>query len=369
MLISREHYLSNKEGSVSGRYVTIDDLSIFLNKVSRIVGIAVAGTSVQQRPIYCLTVGKGKTTILIWSQMHGNESTCTKSLLDLVNYLLGSDTMARRITAACSLKIIPILNPDGATVYTRENANLIDLNRDAAERSQPESRVLRQIYDKLQPDYCFNMHDQRSIFAAGSSGKPATVSFLAPAHDLERSVSPTRERSMQLILGMHQALQALIPGQTGRYDDAYNPNCVGDTFQALQTPTILFEAGHSGRDYQREQTREYIFHALQHALELITIPRVDAPDTDSYFAIPENQKLFFDILIRNADQINPKYKKGTDIGILYKEVLRDSQIVFEPIIEASGLLEGNFGHTCYDCLEEKDKHNLAKDKELSSLLV
>ncbi len=368
MPISREHYLLIKEGSVTGRYVPMDDLGSFLKKVTQKISVAVAGTSVRKRPIHTLTLGNGKNTILIWSQMHGNEATCTRSLLDLVNYLLSPDKMAQEIAAACTLKIIPILNPDGAAVYTRENANMIDLNRDAADRSQPESKVLREVYEAMQPDYCFNMHDQRSLFAAGNTGKPATVSFLAPAHDLERSVSPTRERSMELIAGMHQVLQTLIPGQTGRYDDAYNPTCVGDTFQALRSPTILFEAGHTGKDYQREQTREYIFHALLHALEQITSPPADVPGTDLYFAIPENQKLFYDILIRNADQINPKYEKGTHLGILYQEVLRDSQIVFEPKIEASGPLSGYFGHASYDCLLEEDRSKLSKDKALRSLL-
>ena len=172
----------------------------------------------------------------------------------------------------------------------------------------------------------------------------------------------------QLIAGMHQVLQTLIPDQTGRYDDAYNPNCVGDTFQALRSPTILFEAGHTGKDYQREQTREYIFHALLQALEQITSPPADIPGTDLYFAIPENQKLFYDILIRNADQINPKYEKGTHLGILYQEVLRDSQIVFEPKIEASGPLSGYFGHASYDCLLEEDRSKLSKDKALRSLI-
>ena len=49
------------------------------------------------------------------------------------------------ILKACTLYIIPILNPDGAKAYTRLNANEVDLNRDAQDLSQPESKVLRAV--------------------------------------------------------------------------------------------------------------------------------------------------------------------------------------------------------------------------------
>ena len=68
--------------------------------------------------------------------MHGNESTGTKAVFDLLNYLQSNDLFAQMITKEITLKIIPILNPDGAQQYTRKNANEIDLNRDAVEELQ-----------------------------------------------------------------------------------------------------------------------------------------------------------------------------------------------------------------------------------------
>ena len=38
-------------------------------------------------------------------------------------------------------------------------------------------------------------------------------------------------------------LQLSIPDQVGRFDDSFNPNCTGDQYSLLGTPTILIESG------------------------------------------------------------------------------------------------------------------------------
>ena len=55
---------------------------------------------------------------------------------------------------------------------------------------------------------------------------------------------------MAIIAELNEMLQEFIPGQVGRYDDGFNINCVGDTLQQLNIPTILFEAGHFPNDYK-----------------------------------------------------------------------------------------------------------------------
>ena len=120
----------------------------------------------------------GNKRILLWSQMHGNESTGTKALFDLFNCFSNNSSEFTTILENCTLLFIPMLNPDGAEVYTRVNANNIDLNRDAKSLTQPESRILRSIFVKIKPDLCLNLHDQRSIYGL-KSGLSATISFLA----------------------------------------------------------------------------------------------------------------------------------------------------------------------------------------------
>lgn len=317
------------------------------------LGILEIGTSVHGQPLYAFPMGTGKRKVLMWSQMHGNESTTTKAVWDMVNFLRSSEPLATAILSQCRLMIVPMLNPDGALAYTRENLNLVDLNRDAQAQTQPESRAIARLFESFAPDHCFNLHDQRTLFGAGRSGKVATVSFLSPASDPERVLTPNRIAAMQLIAAMSDHLQQWIPGQIGRFDDGFNANCIGDTFQMAGVPTILFEAGHYPGDYDREKTREYIFHALLKALETIAGDGHGQYAAQDYFAIPENEKLFFDILVRDPGAINPVLR-GQKLGIRYREELRGGKIEFVPEIADIGPLVGHFGHLELEAVDCKE---------------
>ena len=210
---------------------------------------------------------------------------------------------------------------------------------------------------------------KRSIFNVGDTKMPATVSFLAPAYDARRSNSATRDISMQLIVAMNKILQTTIPGRVGRYDDTFNPNCVGDAFQMLNTPTILIEAGHSPEDYEREQTRMFIFFALTEALNEICEGGVEDLNVAEYLNIPENNKLFFDILIKNVGLLNSKYRKEENIGVLYKEVLENKAVLFQPYIEKTGTLTSQFGHLVLDCKNAEDVEKLKELPAVHNLLI
>ncbi len=368
MTLESFDYLSIKEKSVFGRYVVNESIDGFLEKIKRNVEVKIVGKSVLDLPIRSTVIGTGLKKIFMWSQMHGNESTTTKAVLDLINYLNSDHPKAEAVLKSCTIMIIPILNPDGAAAFTRVNANAVDLNRDAQQRTQPESKVLRSVFEAFQPDYCFNLHDQRTIFSVGDTPKPATLSFLAPAHDEIRSISPARSLSMKLIVAMNRRLQKQIPGQVGRYDDAFNADCVGDTFQMTGTPTILFEAGHYPDDYDRERTREYIYQALMVGLHAISNEKFSELNPSEYFLIPENQKKYFDVLIRNAHVIDQSLKKGDAIGILYVETLTYEAIDFVPKIEKTGSLDGYYGHKTYNCLIDSDLKALERHSAVNQLL-
>ncbi|GAA3580810.1 M14 family zinc carboxypeptidase [Snuella lapsa] len=336
-------FQGQKEHTLTHRYVTNSHIVHLLDDLKKHVDVEVIGTSVLNDSIWGLKIGTGNKRILMWSQMHGNESTTTKAIFDLLNTFVNVSSL-NYILEACTLYIIPILNPDGAKVYTRINANEVDLNRDAQLLSQPESLVLKQAFEAFKPHFCYNLHGQRTIFSAGKTNKPATVSFLAPAQDKDCTITANRKVAMEVIGVMNGALQQLIPNQIGVYDDAFNLNCVGDTFQSKNVPTILFEAGHFHNDYEREHTREYIYISLLSSLDYIAKHNVDGSNYKSYLDIPENEKCFLDIIIRNVNLGTETEETIADVGVLYQEKLVDSKVEFIPKIESIGNLDGFFGH-------------------------
>ncbi|NAS30518.1 peptidase M14 [Flavobacteriaceae bacterium R38] len=338
------------EPALKDRYIPLSKIEPLLFSLKKNASLEKIGTSVGGLAIYKIKIGNGKKKVLMWSQMHGNESTTTKSVFDLINFLDDENEVSKKIISECEIHIIPILNPDGALAYTRINKNEIDLNRDAQNLSQPESKILKKFREEIAPDFCFNLHGQRTIFNVGDMNKPATVSFLSPAEDENRTITTTRKKSMELIAVMNKLLQKHIPGQVGRYDDSFNINCVGDTFQSLGVPTILFEAGHFPGDYERDVTRKFIFYALVSALEYISVNKVNGNDFESYFDIPENGKLFYDIILRNVPVLIDEKVVLQDVGVLYKEKLKNDAIIFEPNIENIGSLHYLYAHKEYlDC--------------------
>lgn len=337
-------YNQYREASVYGRYVALEHIEQFLFQYNA----TIIGTSVLGKPIYKLQFGTGKIRILMWSQMHGNESTTTKSVLDFINFLHSKSEISTNLLNTFTFCLLPMLNPDGAKLYTRENANGVDLNRDANDLSQPESVILRKTFDSFQPNFCFNLHDQRSIYGVGNLGTPATVSFLAPAYNENRDVNKVRADAMGVIVAMNAALQKFIPNQVGRFDDTFNLNCVGDTFQSLNVPTVLFEAGHFANDYDREITRKYIFIALLSGISHIYENDIVLNEIDNYLNIPQNNIVFYDFVYKNVKINYDSKEKIINLAAQYDEVLIADQIIFEAHIVQIDNLENYSGHVIVD---------------------
>lgn len=344
-----DNYNLYKYSHISGRYLPYAEIRKYLKlKASYRIEEKLVGHSVKGEPITLLKLGRGDYKVFMWSQMHGNESTTTKAVLDLINFLNTNEDIAPEILDRLTLYIIPILNPDGANAYTRVNANKVDLNRDSVNLTQPESKVLRKTFEEINPDFCFNLHDQRTIFSVGNTNNPATISFLAPSEDEARTITPTREKAMELISIMVKELQAHIPGKLGRFDDSFNLSCIGDMFTHLGKPTILFEAGHYPDDYEREVTRKYIFLALVTALQNLAENEIKGSNYTLYLELPENEKRFFDILIKNYPFKGEELSNENEIGVLFKENLQNNNIFLFPYVEKIGNLQNSFGHKTID---------------------
>ncbi|MDT0551911.1 M14 family zinc carboxypeptidase [Urechidicola vernalis] len=347
-------YASNFQNKLKGLRILFKDIEPLINDLSNTFKVEKLGDSVRGIPIYKIKIGSGKKRILIWSQMHGNESTGTKAVFDLFNFFGNPeefDNLKSTILKECTIVFIPMLNPDGAIKYTRENENEIDLNRDAVDLNAIESRLLRKELEDFDPQFCFNLHDQRTIFNVKGTKNPATISFLAPSEEITRKITKGRTETMSVIVSMNNFLQSCIPNHIGRYTDEYYPTATGDNFQKLGYNTILIEAGHFQEDYEREITRKYNFFALIDGLVFLS-NNDDYNHYKSYFEIPNNDKKFYDIVYRNAKLVENRMESIVDFGVLFKYKVIDNKLVKYNFSEVIRHGEVHYGHVEID-LENK----------------
>ena len=324
------------------------------------------GKSTENREIYLIKAGTGKTKVLLWSQMHGNEPTATGAVFDILNFL-SSDLLKdekKSILSELSLYIVPMVNPDGAQVFKRRNAIDIDLNRDAARLEATETKILKKLRDDINPDFGFNLHDQEIYYTAGATANPATISFLTPSFNVEKDIDHSRRASMELIVLMNQLLQKYIPNQIGRYNDDFMPTAFGDNMQKWGTSTILIESGGYKNDPEKQVVRKMNFLGIMAALYNLSLGNQDEIYYMDYFKIPENKKeKLFDLLIRNANiQLNGQ-NFVTDIGIRRKEVDNEefTKFKYKGEIADIGDLSYYFG---YDEIDANGLSALTNEKYL-----
>jgi len=101
-----------------------------------------------------------KATLLLIARQHGNEPAGTEAALALLEHFATAPTaLEQEILKFLRLAAIPVANPDGAAVGRRVNANGVDLNRDWAALSQPETRMIDAAVRRLQPDAILDLHE------------------------------------------------------------------------------------------------------------------------------------------------------------------------------------------------------------------
>ncbi|WP_026898531.1 M14 family metallopeptidase [Daejeonella oryzae] len=343
-----------QEHSISNRFFKHTEVQILLNNLnSEKFILTQIGHSAEGRAIHLVKYGKGATRIFLWSQMHGDEATATMALFDLFNFLEADDEqgeLRNSISNNCTLYILPMVNPDGAEYFTRRNAQGIDINRDFNKRQSPEAIILAETRDQINPHFGFNLHDQSTIWSAGKSGNPATISVLAPAFDAELTVNDTRLKAMNVITLINEELQKIIPGHVGRFNDEYEPRAFGDNFQALGTSTILIEAGGYADDSEKQFIRKIFFKAILKGLEVIAANNNFNNITSSYFSIPENEKLHFQTLIKNCLLTQSNIHYTADIGLIaIEEIAEDlKSVTYTYVVEDMGDLEGFNGYEMMD---------------------
>jgi hypothetical protein len=266
------------------------------------------GQSVLGRPIQLVTLGKGKEKILLWSQMHGDEPSATPALLDIASYLLehADDPVARSILDKYTLLMIPMLNPDGAEVYERYNAQGIDINRDALHLVTPEGRLLKRIRDEYEPMLGFNLHDQDRRTAVGNTGKVAVNAVLSVSGDAANTLTPGRKRTKRACAAIVEALAPFFPGGMARYDEDWSPRAFGDNITAWGTPVILIESGGVPPGHQLTDLTRTNFVAILMVLKGLAEDDLDSYDPQIYERLHRNQsKSWSDVMVAGGSILQP----------------------------------------------------------------
>ncbi len=304
------------------------------------------GESAQGRPIQMVRLGRGERRVLLWSQMHGDEPSATPALLDLADYLLAhrADPDAAAVLDRLELILVPMLNPDGAEAYTRENAQAIDINRDALNLATPEGRLLEGLRDRFEPVLGFNLHDQNRRRTAGKTGVLASNAVLAVAGVAANTPTPARRLAQRACVAIADALGRFLPGGLGRWDDEFNPRAFGDNITAWGTPVVLIESGGlpPGRPFT-DLTR-LNFVALLIALRDLARDDLTAWDAARYDDIPENALGdWVDVVVRGGEIRQPGSPAAYRADLPFDVLRRDQEWAGCPGRYASGSKIGEVG--------------------------
>ena len=266
------------------------------------------GHSVEGRSIHLMTLGSGPRTIFLWSQMHGDEPSATPALLDIADYLLShaDDPAAAAILEGTTLLMMPMLNPDGAEVYERRNAQGIDINRDALNLATPEGRLLKRIRDQYQPMLGFNLHDQNRRTAVGDTGVVAANAVLAVAGDEANTLTPGRLRAKRACAAITTALAPFMPERMARYDEDWSPRAFGDNLTAWGTPVVLIESGGLPAGHDISELTRLNFVAILTVLHDLVRDDLAGHDPEIYEALPRNNSnSWTDVAVRGGKVLPP----------------------------------------------------------------
>ncbi len=139
------------------------------------------GTSLEGRPIDCLTMGEGDKQVWLYARQHPGESMAEWWMEGALDMLTDPhDSVARKLLQKCRFHIVPNMNPDGSfRGHLRTNYAGVNLNREwdnpSKERS-PEVLCVRNAMDESGVDFAMDVHGDEAIaavFFAGFEGIPS----------------------------------------------------------------------------------------------------------------------------------------------------------------------------------------------------
>ena len=284
----------------------------------------VIGQSTLGTDLSAVTFGQGRTRVLLWSQMHGDESTATMSLADIFRFLAESpsDPLRERLRQRLTLVFVPMLNPDGAELFQRENAAGVDINRDARQLATPEGRALHGLRERLDPDFGFNLHDQSARTRAGRRGLQVAIALLAPPYSEGGEYNDVRSRARLVASVIARTLAAEIPGRIAKYDESYSVRAFGDAMQRAGVSTVLIESGALPDDPQKQRLRALNVAGILAALDAIATESYGDANAADYDSLPGNTGGAVDLVILGGQLVLPgREPRRADIAINFDDAV------------------------------------------------
>jgi hypothetical protein len=131
--------------------------------------LEVSGHSTQGRPLLELVATarpaaiESQIRLLVLARQHGDESAPADAAL---LWLAQQGVQPAAFERVCVI-LLPTVNPDGAAAGSRANGAGVDLNRDWAARSQPETRWVESRFEHWQPHLVLDLHTFTGLVRGG----------------------------------------------------------------------------------------------------------------------------------------------------------------------------------------------------------
>jgi len=225
----------------------IDATSGYGRMQVRTIGQSVKGKDIPLVTVSNPTVPPETTKkLFIICRQHGNEPASTEAMLSMLeNLVLDNDKNAGEILSKVSFYIVPMMNPDGADLYQRRNANGADLNRDWLNLWQPETLCVRKAIDSISPDVIIDEHE-----LSPGNNRSDFLETAGPDSGASPEVAAKSEKMLNLVIGMLRTHDMTV--KSYQIEDQHPARLAHRYFPIHGgTNTLLFESRQAGaRQYQ-----------------------------------------------------------------------------------------------------------------------
>ncbi|WP_373488245.1 M14-type cytosolic carboxypeptidase [Blastomonas sp.] len=191
------------------------------------------GQSLEGQPIDCLQMGHGPVQVWLYGRQHPGESMAEWWMEGALEKLTDpADPHARLLREACTLHIVPNMNPDGSCRgHLRTNVAGVNLNREwhapTAERS-PEVLCVLNAMDQSGVHWAMDVHGDEAIpavFIAGFEGIPGWTDDQGVRYNRFRDLLASRTPDFQTRQGYPKA-------PAGKANLAMSTNQIANRFTA-----------------------------------------------------------------------------------------------------------------------------------------